>query len=109
METIKAIFGTENIPLVLAGYLWGFVGVVLSLYWSIKKRNKKSPRSPEAFSWSFFWSDNAQRLIVNALALAVLMRFSHEILGKELTVWGAAVIGFNIDRLLNLLKNLAVK
>ena len=54
-QALIQLFGTSDIYLIIGGFVWGFLGIILGLILSVNKRNVKSSKSPEHFSWPFFW------------------------------------------------------
>lgn len=108
-DLIKALFGTDNLILIVTGYTWGLIGTILSLIWSVSKRNKNSPRSSHNFDWNFYKKDNRTRIIINLLSLAILLRFCNEFLGTSLTAYSSIIIGLSIDRGVAILKKINTK
>lgn len=106
---MEDLFGTTNIGLVIAGFFWGAFGIILSLVIEINKRNVKSKRSPEHFSWAFFWRDNAVRIIVSLMCLIAALRFGTALGFPEYTTAGAFLIGLGSDKLVEQFKKLSQK
>jgi hypothetical protein len=76
-----------------------------------RTRDKESANTPQKFSWSFLIWDNFKRIVAGQLLMFLVFRFSTEILGRELNMWWAVLIGFffsfGSDRLFMWLKERA--
>lgn len=88
----------------VASLVFALTGVAISLLYSIDNRDKFSARSPVKFSFWFFLSDNSHRITLNILLILVFLRFTPELIGKELTMWLALLVGLGFDRLASILR-----
>ena len=79
-QALIQLFGTSDIYLIIGGFVWGFLGIILGLILSVNKRNVKSSKSPEHFSWPFFWRDNSVRIVTSILALIAVQEYQSEYL-----------------------------
>ncbi|MBC9913194.1 hypothetical protein [Chitinophaga varians] len=105
-ELIQQLLGgIELIPFTVAVF-YAFVGAILNLLLHANKRDVNAPGSPANFSWKFLIRDNCSRILTGALLILICVRFSQELLGQQLTMYLAFVIGFSIDRLAGLIKKL---
>jgi hypothetical protein len=88
----------------VASLVFALTGVAISLLYSIDKRDKLSIRTPRKFSLLFLLSDNSHRIALNILLILVFLRFTPELIGKELTMWLALLVGLAFDRLASILR-----
>lgn len=65
----------------------------------VKKRDVASSRTPEDFSWRFFWNDNLKQIIGTLILVFLTIRVSQYWLKPEWAVYGAVVIGLISDQL----------
>lgn len=65
----------------------------------VKKRDVSSERTPEHFSWAFFWSDNFKQIIGTLILIFLTIRVSQYWVKPEWTVYGAVIIGLISDQL----------
>ena len=73
---IEQIFGTTDLLQVFVGWLFGMVGVLVSLLLHTTQRDPASQRTPESFSWKFLFKDNYRRLTTSVLLVFLCLRFS---------------------------------
>ncbi len=73
-EATEIIFGTKTGGYYLAGFVFSFAGILISLYYSSTKRDKASTNTPDKFSWSFLFWDNTKRVVVTLLTMFILFR-----------------------------------
>jgi len=78
MESIKEAFdivlGGKTGGYYLAGFIFCFMAIFLSLYLSSKKRDPNSINTPEKFSiWFLIW-DNAKRVAATFIVIFLLFR-----------------------------------
>jgi hypothetical protein len=104
-EFLTYLLGEGSGGQFLAAIVYGFVGAFLSLLLGTTKRDPLSDRSPEAFSWAFLWSDNSKRVYRSVLFILLTIRFSRELLGSEITMYLALLIGLGVDQLAERWKN----
>ena len=83
---LNLILGTTDIPTYLAGLLFALIGLAFYYRSKIKKRDKGSPETPYQFSLKFFLRDNLSELIFSIMGIIMLMRFSVEYVGAEVTM-----------------------
>lgn len=107
-EFIENLTGDLSVGKFLAAFVFSLVGVALSLLYGTTKRDPNSNRTPLCFSWDFFWSDNMKRILKSAattiLTVFVSLRFTKELLGFELSMVIAFLIGLCLDRIAEVLK-----
>ena len=72
-EAFDIILGGKTGGYYLAGFFFCFLAIIISLYWSSKKRDPKSINTPENFSvWFLVW-DNLKR--VSATFVVIFLAF----------------------------------
>jgi hypothetical protein len=103
-EFLHLVIGTDNWPMYFAEWFYAAIGITISLLIGIAARKPLSETSPVSFSFSFFWSDNFRRILVTFLAVFVTLRFTNDIIGVEITLWGSFGIGLIHDQLVGILK-----
>jgi cell division protein FtsW (lipid II flippase) len=65
----------------------------------VKKRDVSSPRTPEEFSWKFFWNDNFRQIIGTFILIFLTIRIAQYWIKPEWAVYGAVIIGLISDQL----------
>ena len=108
METTKILYnllGTNDYSIVLIGFVYAMIGVLLSLLIHSNKRDPNTQNSPIKFSWGFFLKDNLKRVLTGLILILIFMRFSTELIGKDPTVYSSFLIGFMSDKLIEILKS----
>jgi hypothetical protein len=103
-EFLKLVIGTDDVPLYAAMWFFSLAGIAISLLIDAKGRDKESERTPPAWSWNFFWSDNFRRLITTVLLVFIALRFSNELLGVDISLWASFLIGLGFDKLAEVAK-----
>jgi|SRR5690606_19441157 hypothetical protein len=73
------------------------VGILFVLLLGTNLRDKRSPTSPEKFSWKYLWNDNTKRIAASIIATLVSLRFMTELTGWELNQWRSFCIGCAFD------------
>ena len=93
---LNLILGTTDVPTYMAGLLFALIGLAFYYRSKIKKRDKGSPETPYQFSLKFFLRDNLSELIFSILGIILLMRFSVEYAGAEVTMFYSLGIGWTL-------------
>ena len=89
---------------------WAFIiiayfGLVVNVAVDVAKRKPESRTSPKDFEWEHFFQDNWRRLLVSILFVpAGILLFTY-ITGTELNLGNAFMIGFAVDKLVEVLKH----
>ena len=83
---LNLILGTTDVPTYLAGLFFALIGLAFYYRSKVKNRNANSAATPYEFSISFFLRDNLSELIFSILGIIMLMRFSVEYVGAEVTM-----------------------
>lgn len=65
----------------------------------VKKRDVSSDRTPEHFSWQFFWSDNFRQIIGTLILVFLTIRISQYWVKPEWAIYGSVIIGLISDQL----------
>ena len=105
-KTLELIFGTTDLRVVIVGFIFSLFGALLSLLLDSNTRDLTSPRTPVKYSYKFLFLDNARRLLISVLLLAIFIRFTKELLGVDITTYWAFFIGFCSDKLSGYLKSI---
>ncbi|GGG97236.1 hypothetical protein [Pedobacter zeae] len=94
MEKLQQLLlGTVDVPTYCAAFVFALIGALISLRLKATNRDKLSDSTPYAFSWKFLIQDNFLQLITGICLTFLAFRFCNELLGKELTMWLAVLIG----------------
>lgn len=104
-EYLTLLFGGASPAYIAAAWTFALIGIILSLRLQIIKRDVASARSPIRWSWSFFFLDNAKRMVTTVLLTFVALRFCQELLGIRLTMWFSLLIGLGLDKIAQFLKD----
>lgn len=105
---LENLFGPGDPGMFLAALVYAMVGVTISLLYDSSKRDQNKVSTPNDFSWGYLLIDNIKRIVLSVLLVVVSLRFSRELLGADLTMYLALLIGIGFDRLGLLLKNKGV-
>mgnify|MGYP001009136545 CR=1 FL=1 len=97
--------GIAVVPFVVAVF-YAFVGATLNLLIHSNKRDIDSPNSPKNYSYQFLFRDNWKRIAIGIILILIVIRFSQEMIGQQLTMYLAFIIGFSVDRLAGLIKKI---
>ena len=100
---LDLILGTNDIPTYMAGLIFVILGMVLFYRTKIKKRDKNSSNTPRAFSLKFFLRDNLVDILFSLLAALMIMRFSTEFMGVEITMWYSFLLGVGSSKLVDMI------
>jgi hypothetical protein len=93
-EFIKIIVGGEYTNVMLLAYLWFFVvGYVIYGLTETTGRDVKSKRTPNKWSWKFWFKDNWRRYLTTLLCTYILFRFYTEISGHPFGYFDAVSTG----------------
>lgn len=111
MEKFIQLLLGDNIDIstYAAAFVFALIGAIVSLRFKASKRDKLSSNTPYKFSWRFLIQDNLLQLITGLLLTFLCFRFTDELLGKELTMWLAVLIGFSFNEIAGLFEKLQVK
>lgn len=106
---LELVFGTVDIEFVIVGFIFALFGAVLSLLLDANKRDIESNRTPREYEYLFLIRDNAKRIAITVILIAVFMRFTKELIGVEPSVYWSFFIGFCSDKLSEYLKTIKRK
>jgi len=98
-KVFKIIMGDMETPVFLAYLLIAFFSALLMLLIRADKKRKTTIDTPEKFSWRFFLQDNLTTFLINLLAIPLLILFSNELMGSEITGWISCLIGLTSNQL----------
>lgn len=98
-EFKQILLGNANGAEFAAAFFFAILTSSALALFRVKKRNVESERSPEHFSWSFFWSDNIKQILGTIILIFLTIRISQYWIKPEWAVYGAVVIGLISDQL----------
>lgn len=100
MEEFKlAVFGAYSWGQ-LFGFTWFFIlGYILYALDETADRDKKSPKTPDKWSWRFWFFDNWRRYIATFIFTYLFFRFFSEITVREISNFECTVYGMMGDGL----------
>lgn len=114
MNSIKSDFleqflGNLPIGVLIAGFVFAFLGIWLRTLTGAAKRNVAKPTTPDKWSWKYFWDDNVKRFL-NSLFTAIIViffsiRFVENLTGSGITMFYCVGIGFGLDKAIEAIKN----
>lgn len=103
------ILGTSDFSSFAASFVFALIGIFLSLRLHAKKRNKADTETPYRFSAKFLMLDNLDRIASSVVLVFVALRFCKELVGVDLTMYFALLIGFGLDKISEGLKKASFK
>lgn len=106
---LTQLLGSTDLPTYAAAMLLALLGAILELRIKATKRDASSPATPVKFSFWFMVQDNLQQLFTGFLITFVALRFSNELLGQQLTMWLAFMIGLLNGNIAGLIQKLEFK
>jgi len=95
---LNFVLGTTDVPTYLAGLLFALIGVIFYFKGKVKNRDKHSANTPYKFSWLFFTQDNIADIIVSLLGIFLVLRFSVEYAGVQVTMFYSFLIGLGLPK-----------
>lgn len=104
-ELLTHLIGPGSIALLIGALIYAYIGAFIMLLLTTTKRDPLSDRTPFCFSWRFLWSDNTKRLIATIILIFIAIRFSRELIGADITMWAAVLIGLGCDKLAEIIKS----
>ena len=105
-EILNELLGGIAIIPFVVDVFYDFIGAALNLLMHSNERDVDSSRTPKDYSYLFLLKDNWKRLVVGVILILIVIRFSQEMIGQQLTMYLAFIIGFSVDRLAGLIKKL---
>ena len=104
------IFGKILNPIgYISCYIFVFFGLIIKWYIQTKKSIKTNPRTPEKFSFKYWFWDNLlpklQSLLVSGIIIFVCLRFSVEWFKMVPSMFFALGIGLGFDYLIDFVKS----
>jgi hypothetical protein len=105
LEAKKIILGEDkSLGYYFAGEFFATLGILISLYWSSRKRNKLSPDTPYHFSWLFLIWDNCKKAGITLIVEFILFRcFDLHAVLMMLAV--GILVSASLDQILEFLMN----
>lgn len=102
-EVFKNIMGYDIVDF-LSYAFFACVGIAFTLLAGTLLRDKASVDSPSDFSYSYLIWDNAKRILLSIIAVAVSIRFAPELFGFDMSFFKAFAIGASFDGLALIIK-----
>lgn len=99
---LELLLGRNDLPTYAAYFVFAAIGAIISLRVKAIKRDKHSEATPYRFSWRFLFQDNLMRLLTGFCLAFIAFRFSTELIGADMTMWAAVLIGASTDRIAGL-------
>lgn len=101
-EFFDNLIGADvNLAALLAYAVWAYGGLGYSLYTDFVS----SGENLKQFNPSYYWGQNKWRVIQSIIAIPIGLIFTQDLLGIELNSFSALLLGFNIDKLLETIKD----
>lgn len=101
-EAIGIITGGKSGGYYLAGAVFSFLAIILSIYVRAQDRFKCAPETPPKWSWKFFWWDNTKRIFAGLIVMFLFFRL-FDLSNVFAMVGFGFAISFGLDRLIKLL------
>ncbi len=105
VDVIQQIIGSTDYSTFFAAIFFGFIGAFTMMLVEATTRDLKTNRSPENFSWGFFFKDNVARFFTNLLLVIIVIRFAPNLINEQISTFWGFVIGLGSDKLAVLIKN----
>lgn len=105
-EILNELLGSVAFVPFLIALFYAFVGAAVSLLIASNARDVHSEGSPTQFSYRYLIRDNWKKIVLSVLLIFISIRFSQELLGQQVTMYLAFVIGLSVDRLAGLIKKI---
>lgn len=98
-EFESIILGNASVAEFCAALLFALLTAGAMALFRVKKRDVSSDRTPEEFSWRFFWSDNFKQIIGTLIFIFLTIRVAQYWVKPTWMVYGAIIIGLISDQL----------
>jgi len=110
-DYLDLIFGANPFYWYMAAFTFAFIGQFLLWAWFTFRAVKRNPETPNKFSWSYWWENNAKDKAVRVLVVCAViflgLRFASDWFNTLPTMAYAFGVGIGIDSLIGFIKNLA--
>lgn len=95
---LQELLGKNNDPgIMMAAFVFALIGHAIVLLGGTMLRVPKSLDSPQKFSISYLFYDNAKRILYVLLLIIVGIRFLPDLTGMQVTGWGGFLVGSGLD------------
>ena|ERR1700754_4922173 len=91
------ILGKNDPGILAAAFVFALLGHALVLLGGTMLRDPQSTGSPQKFSLSYLFCDNAKRILYVLLLIVVGLRFLPDLTGMQVTGWGGFLVGSGLD------------
>lgn len=110
-QILNDFLGQLTIVNYIVAFAFVFLALILKWTWKTLDSVKNNPKTPDKFTWSYWWRDNAYPKIVSCLsvliAVFIILRFCNEITGRNFSYFIALVVGLYLDSFIHKLKKMA--
>lgn len=73
-EALKSLKGDKPGAYYISGFIFATMGLIVSMWYSSRKRDKASASTPKKFSIEFLIGDNMRRAVVSIIVIYILFR-----------------------------------
>lgn len=101
-ESLKIILGEKPLPYYVAGFVFSFLAILLSLYMHSKKRDKTSEATPIKYSWKFLLWDNTKRIVASLIVSFLFFRI-FDLSDIKAMVGFGFFMAFGVDKVIQFL------
>lgn len=108
MDTLnftQQVLGDVSPAFFWAMFLFAFMGMVASLLLNATDRNPSSVASPGGFSLWFLIKDNHKRIVLSLFLIFIGITVGPELTDIVLNKTTAILLGFNLDKIAQAIKN----
>lgn len=100
----ERILGSSDHGLLAASFIYAIIGHCIVLLLGTTLRDPSSLNSPKDFSLKYLIYDNFKRIATVVLLIVVSLRFSPDLLGRQLNEFTGFLVGIGLDGVALLLK-----
>jgi hypothetical protein len=98
-EFNQILLGTANGAQFFAWMFFAVITALALILFRVRKRDPASPRTPENFSWKFYWADNIKQNIGTIILIFLSLRVAQYKIAGEWMVPTSIIIGLISDQL----------
>lgn len=98
-EFNQILLGTANAAQFFAWMFFAVITALALILFRVRKRDPASPRTPENFSWKFYWEDNIKQNIGTIILIFLSIRMAQYKIAVQWMVPLSVVIGLISDQL----------
>lgn len=109
-QVLNDLLGNLSLVNYVVGYIFVFIALILKWTWQTNDSIKNNKKTPEDWSWDFWWRDNAKPKILSAvqavLVVFIVFRFSADYFNTVFTYAFALLVGLTLDHWVNNIKKM---